>query len=86
MNTYTFSALLIAAALAGCGDKAPATASASASAPARPHEAAPAAAPAGGQRPDTTDNTPAKREKNFVTHYPSFPHSEVLGLAPPSGM
>ena len=89
MNTYTLSALLIAAALAGCGDKAPATTSASASAPAQGHEAAPAAAPAPAAPvvaasapaavPATSAADLAKGEKVYGTSCLSCHGAGVLG-------
>jgi cytochrome c5 len=79
MNTYTLSALLIAAALAGCGDKAPATTSASASAPAPAPAAAPVAAAAAPAAPAASAADLAKGEKVYGASCLSCHGAGVLG-------
>ena len=86
MKTTTFSALLIAAALAACGDKAPADANASARASAPAHAAvpvaaapapAPAAVPAAAPAASAADL--AKGEKVYSANCLSCHGAGVLG-------
>lgn len=87
MKTYQLSALLIALALAACGDKAPANTEASASAAAPAHEAAhvaapapaPAAAPAAAPAPTASAADLVMGEKVYTATCLSCHGAGVLG-------